>query len=397
MLFRSFDSTHENLVVSCRAAIIDERGGIIPALDRELEVGEVVDGKVINIKRYGVFVDIGGVSSLLHISDLSWNSENADPESFAIGDRLQVVIKKKDADTNRYFLSVKHIDMSPWETAKQSLAKGTTQKATIIKVDDNGDVRVSVGGVSGLIKSSDVSWTRMTPSSINAEFRRGAEVDVKVIGFDDTFGFEGILVSRKLCINNPWDKICSTYKVGDVIEASIKSVSEKMVFINVFEDIDAIVPVREISWVNPEREIYNLNIGDKVKAIITAIDVEDRRVVASMKQVEKNPCSTIKRGTKIRAKITSIAKNGDIQVFCMVGNQKQVGSILSRNALPSKSYKTEEIYEVGQDVECVVLHVFSNSTINLSVDLSAMGFWECSATGTTAIQEAFATVNNLND
>lgn len=364
----SFDSTHENLVVSRKAAILDERGGVVPALDRELEVGDILEGKVINIKRYGVFVDIGGVSPLLHISDLNWNSELAKPEEFAIGDRLTVIVKHKDTDTNRYFLSVKHTDMMPWEESKAQLPVGSVHKATVIKVEENGDIRVSVGGVTGLIKCQDVSWTRMTTSSINAEFRRGSEIEVKVVGFDDTFGFEDVLVSRKDCVENPWAKIGASFKEGDVIEASVKSVSDKMLFINVFADIDAIVPVREISWMNAQEAIQRISVGDKVKAILTSIDVEDRRVVASIKQTTENPFNTVKRGTKLKAEVVSIAKNGDVQVKCFAGKTEQTGVVLARNAVPSRSYQSSEIYEIGQKLDCVVINVFSNAVINLNVD-----------------------------
>ncbi|MCY9861033.1 S1 RNA-binding domain-containing protein [Vibrio coralliirubri] len=364
----SFDSTHENLVVSRKAAIIDERGGIVPALDRELEIGDIIEGKVINIKRYGVFVDIGGISPLLHISDLNWNSELAKPEDFAIGDRVTVIVKHKDSDANRYFLSVKHTDMQPWEEAKAQLPIGSSHMATVIKVEENGDVRVSVGGVTGLVKCQDVSWTRMTTSSINAEFRRGMSVEVKVVGYDDKFGFEDILVSRKDCVENPWAKIGESFKEGDIIEAAVKSVSDKMLFINVFADVDAIVPVREISWMNAQEAIQRISVGDMVKAVITSIDVQDRRVVASIKQTADNPFNTVKRGAKLRAEVVSIAKNGDVQVKCFAGKTEQIGVVLARNAVPSRSYQSSEIYEIGQKLDCVVINVFTNAIINLNVD-----------------------------
>lgn len=380
----SHDSTHDNLVVSRKAAILDERGGIVPALDRELNIGDTVEGKVINIKRYGAFIDIGGVSPLLHVSDLNWNIDNAKPEDFAIGDRLQVIVKHKDNDTNRYFLSVKHLDMSPWEEAKKTLEVGSIRTAKVIKVEENGDVRVSVGGVSGVVKSQDVSWTRMTNSSINAEFRRGSEIEVKVVGFDDTFGFEDVLVSRKDCIENPWNAISKKFKEGDVIEASVKSVGDKMIFINVHEDVDAIVPTREISWINSRDAILDINVGDKVKAMITSIDIKDRRVVASIKQTEENPFNTIKRGAKISGEVTAIAKNGDVQVKCLVGNREQMGVILGRNAVPSRAYKSDEVYEIGQKVDGAVINVLANGLVSLNVSNK----WDKKSSQNSAIKEA---------
>ncbi|KDM90914.1 S1 RNA-binding domain-containing protein [Photobacterium galatheae] len=380
----SHDSTHDNLVVSRKAAILDERGGIVPALDRELSVGDTVEGKVINLKRYGAFIDIGGVSPLLHVSDLNWDINQAKPEDFAIGDRLNVIVKHKDSDTNRYFLSVKHLDMTPWEDAKKQLEVGSVHQAKVIKVEGNGDIRVSVGGVSGLVKSQDVSWTRMTTSSINAEFRRGAEIEVKVIGFDDTFGFEDVLVSRKDCINNPWTEISQKFKEGDIIEASVKSVGDKMIFISVFEDVDAIVPIREISWSNSKGAILGIHVGDKVKAKLTSIDVEDRRVVASMKQTEENPLYSIKRGTKVTGEVTSIAKNGDVQIKCFQGHREQMGVILSRNAVPSRAYKSDEVYEIGQKIDGTVISVLANGLISLNVSNK----WEKSASQNNALKEA---------
>ncbi|ELP5898415.1 S1 RNA-binding domain-containing protein [Vibrio vulnificus] len=363
----SHDSTHDNLVVSRKAAILDERGGVVPMLDRELNVGDTVEGKVINIKRYGAFIDIGGVSPLLHASDLSWDINDANPEDFAIGDRLQVIVKHKDSDTNRYFLSVKHLSMSVWEEAKKALDVGSIHTAKVVKVEENGDIRVSVGGVSGVVKANDVSWTRMTTSSINAEFRRGSEIMVKIVGFDDTFGFEDVLVSRKDCIENPWNFISKNFKEGDIIDASVKSVGDKMIFVNVHEDVDAIVPTREISWVNSRDAILDINVGDTVKAVLTSIDIEDRRVVASIKQTEENPFTAIKRGSKISGVVSAIAKNGDVQVKYLAGAREHMGVILGRNAVPSRAYKSEEVYEIGQKVDGTVINVLANGLVSLNV------------------------------
>lgn len=381
----SMDSTHNNLIVSRKMAILDERGGIVPPLEHPVKVGDIIEGKVIGIKRFGAFIDIGGISPLLHISDLSWDVLEANVEELSIGDRLQVIVKHIDADTNRHCLSVKHLDMSKWEDTKQELEINSVQTAKVIKVEEGGDIHVVVGGVSGVIKNQEISWTRMTTSSINAAFRRGMEMPVKVLGFDDTHGFENVVLSRKACIKNPWSEIRNMYKEGDVIEARVKSVGDKMIFVNVHEDIDAIVHVREISWVNPYEAIAAINVGDNIKVAITSIDIEDRRVVASMKATQDNPFNETKRGTRLKSVVSSITRNGDVHVKCAVGKRTKSGVILARNAVPSKSYKADEIYEVGQELDTVVVNLLPNGTISLN---SAKNWKEKKPVTNSAIKEA---------
>ena len=363
----SMDSTHNNLIVSRKMAILDERGGVVPLLEHPVEVGDIIEGKVINIKRFGVFVDIGGISPLLHISDLDWDVLAADTSKLAVGDRLKVIVKHKDADTKRYCLSLKHLNMGKWEEAKAELAVDSQHTAKVVKVEENGDIHVVVGGVSGLIKNKEVSWTRMTTSSINAAFRRGQEIPVKVVGFDETKGFETVLVSHKACVSNPWNDIRKVCKEGDQIDAKVKSVGDKMIFVNIHGDIDAIVHVREISWVNPFEAIQNINVNDTVKVAITSIDIEDRRVVASIKATQENPMQVAKKGSKVKCAVKSIARNGDVQVECTIRGRAHKGVVLSRNAVPSKSYSTSEIYEVGQALEATVINIFPNGVINLNV------------------------------
>ena len=158
----------------------------------------------------------------------------------------------------------------------------------------------------------------MTTSSINAAFRRGQEIPVKVVGFDETKGFETVLVSHKACVSNPWNDIRKVCKEGDQIDAKVKSVGDKMIFVNIHGDIDAIVHVREISWGNPFEAIQNINVNDTVKVAITSIDIEDRRVVASIKATQENPKQVAKKGSKVKSAVKSIARNGDVQVECTI-------------------------------------------------------------------------------
>ncbi|PSV01062.1 S1 RNA-binding domain-containing protein [Photobacterium kishitanii] len=310
----SHDQIHENLIVSHKQYLIDEIGGEIARLEAPVEVGGVYEGKVTGIAPFGLFVDIGSHSTvLLHITDINWDLTKAVIEDFKFGDILSLRAKSvvtSDNGSQRICMSLKHMDMSPWEKAKDDFVIGERFKATIYKIEEEtGNLIVSINGIPGVVENKDVSWTRMTNSNLNNVFKRGQEIDVVVKGFENKMGFESIVLSHKGCQSNPWESINEKFKVGQVLDTVVTSVSEKMLFVKVEGDVEAIVHVREVDWINPFEAIKSISSGDNVRVKLMEIDSSERKVSASICRTTEDPYKGIVAGTKVLAKVESIRVN----------------------------------------------------------------------------------------
>ena len=275
----SFDPVHGNLILSRKEKIRDEEG-----VFTSLDYGVVYDCIVTSIARFGLFVDIGGLTGLIHVSDLSWDLSAANLSSFNRGDKIKAMAKHVCFDergNERFYLSIKHLDNSPWENAKSSLAIGSTHDFTIFKIEtDTGSIVGGVGGVGGVISSKELGWTGVLLSKFNI----GDIIPVTIDSMDNKLGFETVMVSHRNTQENPWVEINEKFKVGDIIDTVITEIYDgEMLFVRLVGDVDAIVYPLDVDITSPYEKMSEYAVGDSVRVKLTQISSSKKRLIASIK------------------------------------------------------------------------------------------------------------------
>ncbi|MFP4032931.1 MAG: 30S ribosomal protein S1, partial [Desulfococcaceae bacterium] len=240
-----YNRKRSNIVLSRRVILEEEREAARAATLSTIAEGRVVEGIVKNITEYGVFVDLGGVDGLLHITDISWGRVKHPSELFSIGDKITVKILNLDLEKERVSLGMKQLTPDPWTTAAEKYPVGSRITGRVVSLTDYGAFVELEEGIEGLIHVSEMSWTRKIrhPSKVVSV---GDEVDAMVL--DIKPDNRRISLGMKQASPNPWDVIAEKYPVGTTIEGKIKNITDFGLFIGIDEGIDGLVHISDISW-----------------------------------------------------------------------------------------------------------------------------------------------------
>ncbi|HSW59598.1 MAG TPA: 30S ribosomal protein S1 [bacterium] len=312
-----FDRKKGNIVISRRDLLEKEREVLKNTTLEKLQEAAVVKGLVKNITYYGVFVDLGGIDGLLHITDMSWGRVNHPSEMFKIGDEVDVKVLKYDRDSERVSLGVKQISEDPWIHASEKYASGKTVKGTIVSLEDYGAFVELEKGVEGLIHISEMSWTRRVkhPGKMVAI---GDGVEVKILEID--VENRRISLGMKQIEPNPWELLREKYPINTVVRGSIRNITDFGLFVGVEEGIDGLVRTTDITWdrkLKHPSEYYKK--GDEVEAVVLNIDAEKQRFSLGVKQLSEDPWKMFKDQHNIGEKIeVEVVKVADFGVFVKV-------------------------------------------------------------------------------
>ncbi|MGA2400121.1 MAG: 30S ribosomal protein S1 [Syntrophobacteraceae bacterium] len=286
-----YNKKRRNVVLSRRALLEKEREQMKSFTLATLEDSKVVDGIVKNITDYGVFVDLGGIDGLLHITDMSWGRVGHPSEMFQIGDRIKVKVLSFDRDNERVSLGLKQLVDDPWTMAETRYPVGTKVQGKVVSLTDYGAFVEIEEGVEGLIHVSEMSWTKKIrhPSKILSV---GDQVEAVVLSINPES--KRISLGMKQLDSNPWDVIAQKYPVGTTIAGKIKNITDFGIFIGIDEGIDGLVHISDISWtkrVKHPSEIFRKN--QEVQAIVLNIDKDNERFSLGIKQLESDPWESI--------------------------------------------------------------------------------------------------------
>ncbi len=301
-----------NIVLSRRAILEEERASQKKETLKILAEGAVLDGTVKNITDYGLFVDLGGIDGLLHITDMSWGRVGHPSEMYRIGDSIQVKVLNFDPETEKVSLGLKQLKPDPWSEAEQKYPVETRVKGRVVSLADYGAFVEVEEGIEGLIHISEMSWTRKIrhPSQI---LKVGDEVEAMVLNIDTDS--KRISLGLKQIEPNPWEVIGEKYPVGTTIEGKIKNITDFGVFIGIDEGIDGLVHISDISWtrrIKHPSEVYRK--GQEVQAVVLNIDKENERFSLGIKQLAIDPWDEVpekyRPGTRITGRVTNITDFG---------------------------------------------------------------------------------------
>ncbi len=307
-----FNKRRGNIVLSRRALLEKEREVLRKETVKTLSEGEIVEGIIKNITDYGLFVDLGGIDGLLHITDISWGRVSHPSEMFKIGDKINVKILSFDKEKERVSLGYKQIKSDPWTKAEEKYPVGARLKGKIVNITNYGAFIELDEGIEGLIHISEMSWVKRMkhPSQLLSV---GDEVEAMVLDLD--VPRKRISLSLKQLEPNPWVLMEEKYPPGTVIEGSIKNITDFGIFIGFDEGIDGLVHISDISWtqkVKHPSELYKR--GQEVRAVVLSIDKENERFSLGIKQLEKDPWDEISerfnKGQNVTGTITNVTSFG---------------------------------------------------------------------------------------
>ncbi|GIL18781.1 MAG: 30S ribosomal protein S1 [Oligoflexia bacterium] len=350
-----FNKKRGNIVLSRRALLEQERESMKAQTLDQIKEGATVKGSVKNITDYGAFIDLGGMDGLLHITDMSWGRIKHPSELINVGDEIDVKVLKYDTEKDRVSLGMKQLHADPWESVKDKFPVGTKLKGKIVSLAEYGAFVELAEGVEGLIHVSEMSWTKRVkhPSQV---VNVGDEVDVIVLEVD--FANRRISLGMKQLQPNPWVEMKESYPPGTIIEGEVKSITDFGIFVGVEEGVDGLVHISDFSWtkrVNNPTEMFQK--GQKVRAVVLGVDIENERFSLGIKQLEGDPWANIESkygvGTQHNVKVTKVA---DFGVFVELESDIE-GLIHISELTTERINKPEEFCKVGDLVKAEVISI----------------------------------------
>jgi len=361
-----YNRKRSNIVLSRRVLLEEEREKKRAETLATIHEGKVVDGVVKNITEYGVFVDLGGVDGLLHITDISWGRVKHPSELFSIGDEITVKILNLDLERERVSLGMKQLTPDPWESAAEKYPVGSRVNGRVVSLTDYGAFVELEEGIEGLIHVSEMSWTRKIrhPSKVVSV---GETIDAVVL--DIKPDARRISLGMKQVKPNPWDVISEKYPVGTTIEGKIKNITDFGIFIGIDEGIDGLVHISDISWtkrIKHPSELYKK--GDIVQAIVLDIDKESERFSLGIKQLQSDPWETVEQRYEVGKKITGTVTNvTDFGVF--VELEEGIEGLVHVSEISKEKIKTPVgMFNVGDIITAKVMNINSDERrIGLSI------------------------------
>jgi small subunit ribosomal protein S1 len=341
--------TSENVVVSHRALVEtdleEQRDEILATMDS----GQILEGTVKNITDFGVFIDLGGVDGLLHITDLSWGRVEHPSEIVKLDQRLNVVVLEFDKDRKRISLGLKQLQPHPWDAIDAKYPEGAKVQGKVVSIADYGAFIELEKGVEGLIHISEMSWTQHIkhPSQL---VEKNAVIECIVLNINKTE--KKVSLGVKQLENDPWKELEARYPMGSKHKGIVRNLTNFGIFIELEPGIDGLVHVSDLSWtekVNHPSEVVNK--GDELEVMILTIDFENRRISLGHKQVTSNPWEEYAKayyaGAKVeKAKVSKITDKG-IFLSLPLGVESFMPAKEAKIETISESYKIDEEINVG--------------------------------------------------
>ena len=346
----------KNIVVSRKELLEESLKEQRSKLLEEIEVGQILEGRIKNITDFGVFVDLGGIDGLLHITDLSWGRVNHPSEVVGLDEDIMVKVIDYDTVKQRVSLGLKQLKPHPWESVVAKYPEGTTVNGKVVSLANYGAFVELTAGVEGLVHISEISWTQHIkhPSDV---FTVGDEIDAIVLSVDAEN--HKISLGVKQLQPDPWTTIEEKYLVGSVHEGTVRNLAQFGAFIELEEGIDGLVHISDLSWTSKVRHPKEIvNRGDKIMVKILDISQSERKISLGIKQAQENPWPELKDrfavNTSHKGTVIKLLEKGVILSF----PDTDVEGIISLGNFRKKERKEIlDQFEVDAEVDVKVVEV----------------------------------------
>lgn len=361
-----FNRKRNNVVISRRAILEEDRNKLREKMRSILEEGQIIKGAITNITDYGLFIDMGGMDGLCHITDLSWGRVSHPAKLYKVGEEVEVKVLKYDRENDRVSLGIKQLKEDPWSTVTDRYPVGEKAMGKVVSITDYGVFVELEEGVEGLIHVSEMTWSKKPrhPSKIVAV---GDEVEVMVLNIEPET--KRISLGMKQLQPNPWDLVTDSYPVGSIIEGKVKNITDFGVFIGIEDGIDGLIHVSDLSWTERIKHPSEKYVkGQTIQAAVLKIDKENERFSLGIKQLEPDPWqaayNNYPSGTVIEGTITNVT---DFGVFVQL--EEGIEGLIHVSELSKEKIKTPVgVYQVGDTLKAIVINVSAKDRkIGLSI------------------------------
>ena len=360
------DKRRNNVVVSRRAVVETEFSAEREALLESLQEGIVVKGIVKNLTDYGVFVDLGGIDGLLHITDMAWKRVKHPSEIVNVGDEIDVKVLKFDRERNRVSLGMKQLGTDPWADLARRYPSSSRLFGKVTNIADYGCFVEIEEGVEGLVHVSEMDWTNknINPAKV---VHIGQEVEVTVLDIDEER--RRISLGIKQCFPNPWDEFATTCNKGDHVKGTIKSITDFGIFIGLAGEIDGLIHLSDISWSEPgEEAVRNYSKGDEIEAVVLSVDPERERISLGVKQLEKDPYSNFVAEHSKGSFVKGVVKEVDAKAAIIDLGDGVMGILRASELSRDRIEDARTMLNAGDEIEAKFMGVDrKNHTISLSI------------------------------
>lgn len=346
----------KNIVLSRKELVEERKHGEKVAILEEMNKGDVVKGIVRNITDFGAFVDIGGgITGLLHITDMSWGRISHPSDIVKIGDEIEVKVLDFDKTSAKVSLGLKQKTANPWENISEKYPEGKVVPGKVVNIMPYGIFVELEKGIEGLIHISEFSWSKKI-SHPSERFKPGDSVEAMVLKVDEAN--QKLSLGIKQLEKDPWKGVEERFHIGDKIKGTISAVTDYGVFVELGDGIEGLVHVSDLSWTkrvtNPKEKLKK---GDEIEAIILNVDEQNRRISLGVKQLAQDPWDEIIKkyepGTVCKGKVTNITNFG---VFVEIEEDLEgLLHVSEINLEPGK--RMEEVYKIGDVLDVKVIHI----------------------------------------
>jgi len=361
-----YDRKRNNVVLSRRTILEKDREAEKLETLQNIEEGKIIEGVIKNITDYGLFIDLGGIDGLLHVTDISWGRITRPSDHFSKGEKIRVKVLSFDREKERVALGLKQLSENPWETIKDKFPIHSLIEGRVVNLTDYGVFVELEPGVEGLIHVSEMFWTREIkhPSKVLSVGQR-----IPVMVLDINTETKRISLGLKQTTANPWETLKQKYPEGSVVTGVIRNVTNFGIFVGVEEGIDGLIHMSDISWkqrVKHPSEMFKK--GQTIEAMVLNIDVEHEKFSLGLKQIEKNPWEELSvkypAGSMVSGKVTNIT---DFGIFVEI--EEGIEGLVHISELSSRRVKSSsELFAVGDSVSAIVKNVDPKSRkIRLSI------------------------------
>ena len=356
----------QNIVLSRRELIEQERNERRQKLLAEMTPGDIRKGTVKNITDFGAFIDLNGLDGLLHITDMSWGRIGHPSEILKVGQEIDVVVLDINREKERVSLGLKQKLANPWDNIETKYPVGARVKGRVVNLVPYGAFVELEPGVEGLVHVTELSWTKRIakPSDV---LRQGQDIEAVVLGINREE--QKISLGVRQLEANPWDKALEKYPPGTRVKGRIRNLTSYGAFIELEEGLDGMIHVSDISWtrkINHPSEV--LKKGDEVEAVVLEIDKSNQRISVGVKQLSEDPWTNIdkyyKVGDLVSGKVTKLASFG-----AFVGLQHDIDGLVHISQVSEERVdKIKNVLKVGQEVTARVIKIDkSDRRIGLSI------------------------------
>ena len=356
----------QNIVLSRRELIEQERNDRRSKLLGEMTPGDIRKGTVKNITDFGAFIDLNGIDGLLHITDMSWGRIGHPSEILKVGQDIDVVVLDINKEKERVSLGLKQKLANPWDTIEAKYPIGAKVKGKVVNLVPYGAFVELEPGVEGLVHVTELSWTKRIakPSDV---LKVDQEVEAVVLGINREE--QKISLGVRQLETNPWDKAMEKYPTGTKVKGKIRNLTSYGAFIELEEGLDGMIHVSDISWtrkINHPSEV--LKKGDEVEAVVLEIDKSNQRIAVGIKQLSVDPWSNIDQFYKVGDLVTgSVTKLASFGAF--IGLQHEIDGLVHISQVSEERVeKIKNVLKVGQEVTARVIKIDkSDRRIGLSI------------------------------